>query len=117
MIHYLFTKNSNLAGLLEYPYELNEAKTSWFGYPVICKNYDVKRQLVEHLESNNIQTRNYFAGNILLHPGYKHLGDYTEYPNANTVLENVFFIGCAPQYTKEVFEYIDKVLGDFKYEK
>ena len=62
------------------------------------------------MRKNNIQTRNYFAGNILLHPGYEHLGDYRKYPNANKVLDNVFFIGCAPHYNENVINYIDKVV-------
>ena len=43
---------------------------------------ELKEKLVRHLESNRIQTRNYFAGNLLLHPAYKHLGDAKDYPNA-----------------------------------
>tara|TARA_Y100000034_G_scaffold20580_1_gene23541 strand:- start:1073 stop:2359 length:1287 start_codon:yes stop_codon:yes gene_type:complete len=107
----------NLNNLIHIPIELCGATTSWFGVPVICKNYNIKQKLVTYLENNNIQTRNYFAGNILLHPGYKHLGNYNAYPNANKVLEKVFFIGCAPQYTKEVFEYISNTLSKFKYEE
>ena len=119
-LNYRFVSDSfrdNLYDLVRIPKELKGAKASWFGVPIVCKDFNVKQQLVEHLEANNIQTRNYFAGNILLHPGYKHLGDYTEYPNANTVLQDVFFVGCAPQYTTEVLQYIDSVLRNFKYEQ
>ena len=56
-----------------------------------------------------IQTRNYFAGNILMHPGYKHLDDLVDYPNANKVLDKVFFVGAAPHYTDEVFNYIESI--------
>jgi CDP-6-deoxy-D-xylo-4-hexulose-3-dehydrase len=59
-----------------------------------------------------IQTRNYFAGNILLHPGYKHLDDYIQYPLANTVLDKVFFLGAAPHYDKSVFDYIETVFRE-----
>ena len=54
-----------------------------------------------------------FAGNILLHPGYSNLGDWGDYEHSNEVLNKVFFIGAAPHYTEEVFEYIEKVLKDF----
>ena len=49
--------------------ERPEAETSWFGVPIICDEVTLKAKLVAHLEKNKIQTRNYFAGNILLHPG------------------------------------------------
>lgn len=96
------------------PVELLKAKTSWFGVPIICKNKEDKTKLVTYLENKKIQTRNYFAGNILLHPGYKHLDDYTKYPEANKVLDQVFFIGCSPHYTNEIFEYIEKCLKEYK---
>src|ERR1019366_3130282 len=56
---------------------------SWFGVPIVCATSELKDRLVNFLEDNKIQTRNYFAGNILLHKGYEHLGDYKDFPNAN----------------------------------
>ena len=65
------------------PAELPEAETCWFGIPVICPDAASKQSLVSRLEAARIQTRNYFAGNLLLHPGYSHLGTAGDYPNAN----------------------------------
>ena len=93
---------------------LDKADTCWFGTPFICETAELKHRLVQHLEDNKIQTRNYFAGNILLHPGYSHLGDVSDFPESNKVLDKVFFIGAAPHYTEPVFEYIEKVIKDFK---
>lgn len=87
------------------------AHTSWFGTPLVCENKELKRELVQYLEDNRIQTRNYFAGNILMHPAYSHLDNYKNYPNANRVLEEVFFIGAAPHYTNETFAYVESVLA------
>ncbi len=92
------------------PSELEGAETSWFGIPIICPTAESKQKLVTHLESAKIQTRNYFAGNILLHPGYSHLGVANQYPNANEVLKRVFFIGCHPTYSEEVLKYIEQQL-------
>jgi len=91
--------------------ELPNSETSWFGVPIVCENNQLKSRLVSHLEENKIQTRNYFAGNILLHPGYKHLDDYIKYPKANQTLEKVFFLGCSPTITEEMINYIEKVLN------
>lgn len=92
---------------------LDKADVSWFGTPFICDEPGLKHKLVQHLEDNKIQTRNYFAGNILMHPGYSFLDDYKKYPEANKVLDKVFFIGAAPHYTEPVFEYIQEVVKKF----
>jgi len=90
-----------------------QAETSWFGVPLVCRDKAQKQALVKHFEDAKIQTRNYFAGNLLLQPGYRHLGDYKAYPNANKVLDQVFFIGAAPHYTEAVFSYIEEVVSRF----
>jgi CDP-6-deoxy-D-xylo-4-hexulose-3-dehydrase len=94
--------------------ERQEAETSWFGVPIICEYKELKESLVAHLEKNKIQTRNYFAGNILLHPGYSHLDDASKYPNANQVLNKVFFLGCSPTINSAMIEYIKQIIDRFK---
>jgi CDP-6-deoxy-D-xylo-4-hexulose-3-dehydrase len=91
-------------------------QTEWtpFGVPLICENKEQKQKLVSYLESNGIQTRNYFAGNLLMHNGYKHLDSYKFYPESNKVLDLVFFVGCAPTISEENISYIENVL--IKYE-
>lgn len=85
----------------------------WFGVPIVCDNMELKTKLMQFLEDNGIQTRNYFAGNILLHPAYKHLDNWEQYPNANEVLKRIFFVGCSPNYTEETLNYIDEVTSKF----
>jgi CDP-4-dehydro-6-deoxyglucose reductase, E1 len=103
----------NIPGL-RVPKILDKAEPCWFGTPFICEEEGLKHKLVAHLEENKIQTRNYFAGNILLHPGYSFLDDYKNYPEANKVLDKVFFIGAAPHYNENIFNYIEDVLKKFK---
>ena len=99
---------------LKFPLVLTN--TSWvpFGVPIICDNTEQKQKLVKYLETNGIQTRNYFAGNLLMHMGYKHLDDYMKYPEANKVLDLVFFLGCSPTISEDNIKYIEEVL--VKYE-
>ena len=92
------------------PKELEHAETSWFGTPIVCRDKEQKDKLVSYFEEIKVQTRNYFAGNILLHPGYRDLDDYRKYPNSNEVLDKVFFIGASPHYNDEIFNYIEKKL-------
>lgn len=92
------------------------AETSWFGVPIICNNGPTsvsKEKLVKYLESNGVQTRNYFAGNILMHPAYKHLDNASDYPNAMKVLDEVFFVGCSPTITDEMIDHIEEVVESF----
>jgi CDP-6-deoxy-D-xylo-4-hexulose-3-dehydrase len=93
---------------------LEKADPSWFGVPLITDSPELKEKLQAYLEANRIQTRNYFAGNILLHPGYKHLDDASQYPNSNKALSNVFFVGCYPGYTEGVWEYYESVLSKWQ---
>lgn len=92
------------------PITLPKSDVCWFGTPFICENKELKNKIVNHLEQSKIQTRNYFAGNILLHDGYSFLDDYRNYPEANKVLDKVFFVGAAPHYTEKVFDYIEEVV-------
>ena len=94
--------------------ERDDSETSWFGVPIVCDDSKLKHSLVAHLEKNKVQTRNYFAGNILLHPGYSHLDDAKKYPEANKVLNKVFFLGCSPVITDDMISYIGEVVEDFK---
>ena len=93
--------------------EQKKSETSWFGVPIICDTYTIKKNLVKHFEDNKIQTRNYFAGNILLHPAYDNLDNPLNYPVANSVLDRVFFIGCSPTYRSEAIDHIELVIKDF----
>jgi CDP-6-deoxy-D-xylo-4-hexulose-3-dehydrase len=110
-IENIFT--SNIKGIRGIK-SLDKADVSWFGTPFVCEEAGLKYKLVEYLEKNKIQTRNYFAGNILLHPGYSFLDNSSNYPEANKVLDKVFFIGAAPHYTDVVFEYIESIVKNFK---
>jgi hypothetical protein len=42
--------------------------------------------------------------------------DNKKYPESNKVLDKVFFIGAAPHYDTPVFDYIESVVKNFKYE-
>lgn len=90
--------------------------TEWvpFGVPIICKNREHKQKLVSFLEANGIQTRNYFAGNLLMHKGYKHLDDYRNYPESNKVLDLVFFVGCAPTISTDNLDHINTAMSSWK---
>lgn len=93
--------------------ELEHSSPSWFGFAFICPDYAYKCALRDHLEAAGIQTRNYFAGTITSQPGYAHLGNPEDQPNANQVLRRVFFIGCHPMLTDAHFAHIEATIKAF----
>jgi CDP-6-deoxy-D-xylo-4-hexulose-3-dehydrase len=95
--------------------ENDSAETSWFGAPIVCETGSLKRALVSTLEKNRIQTRNYFAGNLLMQPAYRKYGNWKEYKNATEVLSKVFFVGVSPTITDEMLDYVESVVGKFSY--
>jgi len=104
---------SNIKGLI-FPTTYPKSDVSWFGVPIICNTVETKTRLVKYLEDNKIQTRNYFAGNILVHDGYKEFGNWKDYPMANQVLERVFFVGCSPTMSQDNIEYIREVIKKYE---
>lgn len=107
-------KEDNLIDHARVAHILVKSDPCWFGVPIVCTSQRAKESLVAHLEKHLIQTRGYFAGNILLHPAYKHLGDAKQFPNANEALKRVFFLGCPPHYTEEIISYIGEVLNKWE---
>ena len=91
-----------------------KADVSWFGFPVtVITDKFTKDQLTRFLESAKIQTRNYFAGNLLFHPAYAHLGKPHDFPNAVTATRSTFFLGVSPNLTGEQLDYVTSKLAEF----
>lgn len=103
-----------LVGGTSFPISYDKADWVPFGVPIICKNKELKQQLVRYLEENGVQTRNYFAGNLLIHNGYKHLGNYLDFPESNKVLDLVFFVGCSPTISLDNIKHISNILLKWK---
>lgn len=91
---------------------------SWFAFPVTVKDTAKfnRTQFTMFLENYKIQTRNYFGGNILLQPAYKHLiteNPLTHYPNATKATTNTFFLGTSPVITDQHLAYIQGIVDIF----
>jgi CDP-6-deoxy-D-xylo-4-hexulose-3-dehydrase len=95
------------------------ADVDWFAFPITVRDdAPFKRSdICQFFEANKIQTRPYFAGNIMLQPAYTHLMDPKEviekYPVARKVTTDTFFLGTSPVITKEKTDYIEMVLDKF----
>ena len=95
------------------------ADVDWFAFPITVKDgAPFKRSdICKFLEANKIQTRPYFAGNIMLQPAYNHLVDPKDiidlYPVAKKVTTDTFFLGTSPVINKEKTDYIEIKLDQF----
>jgi CDP-6-deoxy-D-xylo-4-hexulose-3-dehydrase len=91
----------------------------WFAVALTIKdNVGFSRaDFCQYLESNKIQTRPYFAGNIMLQPAYEGLMDpeqvIKDFPVARKVTTDTFFLGCSPVITEEQIAYIKTVVDKF----
>jgi CDP-6-deoxy-D-xylo-4-hexulose-3-dehydrase len=101
------------------PRAREKSDPSWFAFPLtIRKDAPFKRNdLCDYLEENLIQTRPYFAGNIMLQPAYSHLMDPNvardNFPVATMVMTNTFFHGTSPVITPEQIAYIGEKVDGF----
>jgi CDP-6-deoxy-D-xylo-4-hexulose-3-dehydrase len=101
------------------PKATDHSNPSWFAFAVTIKdNSKFKRKdIVEFLESNKIQTRPYFAGNVMLQPAYDGLlssdAVINNYPNARKVTTDTFFLGTSPVITDVQLNYIEQTVQNF----
>jgi CDP-6-deoxy-D-xylo-4-hexulose-3-dehydrase len=101
------------------PRAQDKSDPSWFAFPVTIRaGAPFKRNdIVDYLEENLIQTRPYFAGNIMLQPAYSHLMDpqqaKDDFPMATHVMTHTYFHGTSPVITPEQIAYIGERVDGF----
>ena len=94
---------------------------SWFGYLMTLREgvSFTRNDLVEHLEKNNIQTRNLFAGNLTRHPCFDDLEKGKDYRvvgdlvNTDRIMNDSFWIGLYPGMTDEMLDYMAETIVGF----
>lgn len=102
------------------PEATDKADPNWFAFLLTIKQDApfTRHDLVSCLESAKIQTRSYFSGNIMYHPGYRHMrqgyGDLKErFPKAHLVTTNSFFLGTFAGITSDKIQYIGATISGF----
>jgi len=101
------------------PRAQDRSDPSWFAFPVTVRA-DAgfhRSDMVDYLEENLIQTRPYFAGNIMLQPAYSHLMDpqraKDDFPMATHAMTHTYFHGTSPVITPEQIAYIGEKVDGF----
>lgn len=114
--------SENLASLTDFfilPEPLPGSDPSWFGYLVTCKKGVDRSKIVNYLESNGVQTRMLFAGNIIRHPcfnemrangrGFRVVGNLD---NTDRIMNDTFWIGVYPGMTDEMIDRMCQLLKE-----
>ena len=81
------------------PRKLPQVETSWLAFPLTISSDApfTRLELVKYLESNGIQTRPIFTGNVLRQPAFKKINHKkltNDFHVANNIMKNSFLIGC-----------------------
>ncbi|MDI6839392.1 MAG: lipopolysaccharide biosynthesis protein RfbH [bacterium] len=90
---------------------------SWFCFPITVRENSkfTRDELTNFLESNLIETRNLFGGNLLRQPAFmdiKHrvIGDLK---NTDIIMNSTFFIGVYPGLTEDEINFVIEKFKEF----
>ena len=117
--HLLFSIYEKYEEYFHLPRPTDKSDPSWFAFPLTVRAGApfTRADIVDYLEENLIQTRPYFAGNIMLQPAYSHLMDpqlaKDNFPNATHAMTHTYFHGTSPVITPEQIAYIGEKVDGF----
>lgn len=99
------------------PEACKNSNPSWFGFLITCKEGVNRNDLVSYIESQGIQTRMLFAGNLTKHPcfdqmratgdGYRIVG---KLDNTDRIMKDTFWVGVYPGMTDEMIDYMAEII-------
>ena len=81
---------------------------NWLAMPLQCPD---RLELVNFMESNNVQTRVTFAGNITRHPAFREY--MNAFDNADTIMKDGFLLGAHHGMTIEDVDHVCNLLKKF----
>jgi len=99
------------------PKATENSDPAWFSYIISVKEDApfTRDELTNLLNSNLIETRNLFAGNMIKQPAFIgqnfRVSDHLK--NTDFIMNKTFFLGTYPGNTTEKLDYIEKIVDDF----
>jgi len=101
------------------PVPCENSDPSWFGFLITCKEGLDRNKVVQYIESNGVQTRMLFAGNLIKHPcfdemrasgkGYRVVGDLT---NTDRIMNDTFWVGVYPGMNNDMIDFMAKTIKE-----
>jgi CDP-6-deoxy-D-xylo-4-hexulose-3-dehydrase len=98
----------NLSGTTYYTLPDDSKRPNWLAFPLMCPD---RLELLRFLESNNVQTRVCFAGNITRHPAFRQFKQ--DFANADKIMHDGFLLGAHHGMTLEDVDYVCQLLLEF----
>ncbi|MGQ0823972.1 MAG: lipopolysaccharide biosynthesis protein RfbH [Actinomycetota bacterium] len=93
------------------------SEPSWFGFAITVRPDApfTRFELVQHLESRGIATRQLFGGNMMRQPAYLDLPHRVVGPltNADIITEGTFWIGVFPGLSKKMIDFTLETFHEF----
>lgn len=103
------------------PEATQNSEPSWFAFIVTLKENApfTRNELTNYLNTNLIETRNLFAGNMTKQPAFigKNWRIADNLNNTDYIMNNTFFLGTYPGLTDDMFTYCQGVIDTFIAEK
>ena len=95
------------------------ARPSWFGFLITCREGIDKNLLVGYLEEHGVQTRMLFAGNLLKQPCFDGMRERQEGYRVvdslcvtDLIMERSFWVGVYPGMTLEMLDYMARMIRE-----
>jgi CDP-6-deoxy-D-xylo-4-hexulose-3-dehydrase len=117
----LYTGFKNLQDKFILPEAAPYSDPSWFGFLITCQPGISREMLVRFIESNGIQTRMLFAGNLVKHPcfdelrksgtGFRIIGTLD---TTDRIMNDSFWLGVYPGMTDDMIDRMIEVAWDFQ---
>ena len=104
------------------PLATEGADPSWFAFPITVKQTAPfsRTELTNFLNAHGVETRNLFAGNILMQPGYLNI-EHRVAPDGltvtNMIMNDTFFLGTYPGLAKEQIDYALSLIAQIAKDK
>jgi CDP-6-deoxy-D-xylo-4-hexulose-3-dehydrase len=96
---------------------LPDTEHSLLAFPISIREESKinRKDLLTYLEMNGIQTRLLFAGNILFHPAYQHIGyrKVNNLPGATFIMKNTFLVPNHHALTDKQLQYLFRVFSTY----
>lgn len=94
------------------------SRPSWFGFTISLKPESGlnRNEVTQYIETNNIQTRLLFSGNLIWHPCFNRIRGTDAYrvvgglKNTEFITNNTFWVGVFPGLTDEMIDFMAEIL-------
>ena len=99
------------------PTPTEHSAPSWFGFALTVRERAgfSRADLVKFLESNRVETRALFAGNLLRHPAFQNIPHRVvrDLSNTDVVMNQTFFVGVYPGLDSARLDHMTDVFARF----